>query len=75
MRLINNAVDFLKFTRKPTYVTHKFFGNDYAAIQEIKPVLILNKLIYVGFTVIDLSKWKMYDIHYNFIKKTVLLMK
>ena len=56
VRLINNAVDFLKFTRKPTYFTHKFFGKDYAAIQEIKPVLILNKLIYVGFTVIDLSK-------------------
>ena len=45
------------------------FGKDYAAIHEIKPVLILNKPIYIGFTVLDLSKWKMYDFHYNFIKK------
>ena len=37
------------------------FGKDYAAIQEIKPVLILNKQIYVGFTVLDLCKSKMYD--------------
>ena len=61
--------DFLKYTSKPTHITHKIFGKDYAAIHETKPVLILNKAIYIRFTVLDLSKWKMYDFHYNFIKK------
>ena len=69
VRLVNNAKDFLKYTSRPTYVTHKIFGKTYAAIREIKPELILNNPIYVGFTVLDLSKWKMYDFHYNFIKK------
>ena len=69
MRLVNNAKDFLKYTRKQTYNTHKIFGKDNGAVHEIKPVLILNKPIYVGFTVLDLSKWKMYDFHYNFVKK------
>ena len=68
VRLENNEKDFLKYTSRPTYITHKIFGNDYVAIHEIKPVLILKKPIYVGFTVLDLSKWKMYDFHYNFIK-------
>ena len=36
-------------------------GNFHAAIHEIKPVLILKKPIYVGFSVLDLSKWKMSD--------------
>ena len=63
VKLINNAEDFLKYTSKPTYIIHDIFGKDYAAIHEIKPVLILNKPIYVGFTVLDLSKWKMYDFH------------
>ena len=31
---------------------------------------MLNKQIYIGITVFDLSKWKMYDFHYNFIKKS-----
>ena len=69
MRLVNKAEDFLKYTSKPTNIIHNIFGKDYAVIRVIKPVLILNKPIYVGFTVLDLSKWKMYDFHYNFIKK------
>ena len=68
VRLVNKAEYFLKYTSKPTYITHKIFDKDYAAIHEIKPVLILNKPIYVGFTVLDLSKLKIYDFHYNFIK-------
>ena len=66
---VNNKKDFLKYTSRPTYVTHKLFNKNFAAIHEIKPVLILNKPIYVGFTVLDLSKWLMYDFHYNFIEK------
>ena len=69
VRLVNNEKYFLKYTSRPTYVTHKLFDKDFAAIHEIKPVLVLNKPIYVGFTVLELSKWMMYDFHYNFIKK------
>ena len=69
LRLVNNAKDFLKYTSRPTCVAHRLFDKNFAAIHEIKPVLILNKPIYVGFTVLELSKWMMYDFHYNFIKK------
>ena len=69
VRLANNEKDFLKYTSRPTHITHKIFDKNYAAIHEIKPVLILNKPIYVGFTVLELSKWLMYDFHYSFIKK------
>ena len=36
---------------------------------KLNQVLILNKPIYIGSTVLDLSKCKMNDFHYNFIKK------
>ena len=68
VRLVNNGKEFLKYTSRPTHVTHKIFGKNYAVIQEMKLVLTLNKPIYVGFTVLELTKWLMYDCHYNFIK-------
>ena len=43
VRLVNNEKDFLKCTSRPTYITHKLFGKDYAVIYEIKSILILNK--------------------------------
>ena len=69
VRLVNNERDFLKYTSRRTHIIHKIFDKNYAAILEIKPVLRLNKPIYVGFTVLELSKWLMYDFHYSFIKK------
>ena len=56
VRMANNEEDFLKYTSRPTHITHKIFDKNFAAIYEIKPVLILNKPIYVGFTVQELSK-------------------
>ena len=69
VRLANNEKDFLKYTSRPTHITHKIFDKNYVAIHEIKPVLTFNKPIYVGFTVLEINKWLMHDFHYNFIKK------
>ena len=69
VQFVNNAKDFLKYTSRPTYTACKIFSEYFAAIHEIKPVLILNKPIYIGLTVLELSKWLVYDFHYNFIKK------
>ena len=69
VRLVNNEKGFLKYTSRPTHITHKIFDKNYAAIHKIKSVLTLSKPIYVGFTVLELSKWLMYDFHCNFIKK------
>ena len=54
-RYVNNKKEFLKYTSRPTYVTHKLFNKDYAAIHEIKPLIILNKPTYVEFTFLELS--------------------
>ena len=36
VRLVNNETDFLKYTSRPTHITHKILDKNYAAILEIK---------------------------------------
>ena len=63
VRLGNNEKDNLKHVNKLTFISQKVFDQNSAAIHEIKPVLTLNKAINVEFTVLELSKWLMYDFH------------
>ena len=35
VRFVNNKEDFLKYTSKPNYVTHKLFNKNFAAIHKI----------------------------------------
>ena len=67
VRLVKNEKGFLKYTSRPTDIT--LFGENYAAIYEVKPVLTLSKPIYVAITVLKLCKWLMYHFCYRFIKK------
>ena len=48
VRLVNNETDFLKYTSRPTHITHKIFGKNYAAIHDIKQFYRLtNQLIWI----------------------------
>ena len=69
VRLDNNAKDYKNYVNKPSFVSQNVFSKDLVAIHEIKPVLTLYKPIYVGFSILDLSKLFMYDYHYNDIKR------
>ena len=71
VRLVSNAKDCLKYISKPTFISQKVFNKIVAAIHGIKPVSVLNKPIYVGFTVLEVNKHLMYYFHYNFFKKKV----
>ena len=71
VKLVSNEKDYLKHASKPIFISQKIFNENFAAIHKIKSVLSLNKPSYVGFTVLELSKWLMYAFHCNFIKKDV----
>ena len=68
VELINNAKDYVKCVSKPSVISQKIFSKNFVAIHKIKPVLILNKPIYVGYSILDLSKVLMYEFRYKYIK-------
>ena len=58
VRLVTNEKDFFKYTSRPTHITHKIFDRNFAAIHEIKPVLMLSKSIYVPINPVHCSRIK-----------------
>ena len=51
----------------------KIFSKNVVAIHKIKAVLKLNKPIYVGFSILELSKLLMHDFHYGYFLKKLML--
>ena len=62
-KLINDTKDYVKCISKPRFISQKTIIKNFVAIHKIKPVLILNKPIYVGFSILDLSKLLIYEFH------------
>ena len=72
VKLIDNAKDYVKCVSKPTFVSQKMFSKNLVAIHKIRSVLVLIKPIYVGFSILELSKLLMYDYHYNYFNKNMM---
>ena len=60
--------DYLKWTSKPNYMSHKIFDSDVVAIRKNKVTLTLNKPTYIGMCILELSKVLMYKFHDDYIK-------
>ena len=58
----------LKLVAKPTFAQQVIFNPDLVGIQNHKEKVLLNKPIYVGMSVLDLSKHLMYDFYYKTLK-------
>ena len=67
VRLVNNAKDYKKIAYLLSFVSQKIFNEKFVAIHE--SVLTLDKPIYVGFSILDLSKLLMYEFHSKYIKR------
>ena len=68
IRLINSDEKGKKLVKKPNFKHCTIFSEDLCAIEMRKTDVYFNRPIYLGMSILDLSKTLMYDFHYNYIK-------
>lgn len=69
VKLAHNQQFMLKWVGNPRFKHLSIFNEDLVAIMLQKSSVNLCKPIYVGFTVLELSKELMYNFHYNHVKQ------
>ena len=69
IRVVKNRKDYLKWTSKPSYMSHKIFDNNLITIHKSKVTLMFNRPAFIGICILELSKILMYELHYDYKKK------
>ena len=72
VKLINDNKTYLRCVNKPTFISQKIFAKNFVAVHCLKTVLTLNKPIYVGFSILELAKFLVYQFHYDCVLKTLI---
>ena len=75
VELVSAEKRFKKIVAQPTFKSFTIFHQHLLAVERSISELTLNRPIYTGISVLDLSKILMYDWHYNFVKKHYLAEK
>ena len=65
----NTTIRAEKIVASPLYTDYKIFNENLAAVERVKSTILMNRPVYVGFTILELAKLLMYEFHYNHIKQ------
>src|SRR5688572_3333701 len=68
IKLVTSQEQAIKLTAKTSYDSRTIFDENLIAIHMKRTKLYYNKPIYLGMSILDLSKTLMYDFNYNYIK-------
>ena len=68
VKLVNTEEKLRKLIAKPNFRSRKIFNENLVSVHMKKTSLTMNKPVYLGMCILDLSKTIMYDFHYNYIK-------
>ena len=69
IKLVNNIVDYLKQVMKPNFKSGNLLGTALMSCEMGKVKVKMNKPVYLGRAILDLSKTIMYEFHNVYMKK------
>ena len=68
IKLVNNKEDYLRNVMKPNFKSGTLLGPDLMSCEMGKVKVVMNKPVYLGQAILDLSKIMMYEFHYDYMK-------
>ena len=68
IRLVMNRESYLHTVMKPNFKSGTLFVKNLKVCEMGKIKVVMNKLVYLGQAILDLSKIVMYEFHYNYMK-------
>ena len=68
VKLVNTEEKFKKLVAKPNFKSRKIFNENLISVHMKKTSLTMNKPVYLGMCILELSKIIMFDFHYKYIK-------
>ncbi|XP_021359655.1 uncharacterized protein LOC110454477 [Mizuhopecten yessoensis] len=68
IKLAHTEKKLKKYVARPSFQRFTIFNEDLVAVQNDQVKLVLNKPVYVGQTILDLSKCIMYEFYYKYLK-------
>ena len=68
IKLVTKDAKRKKLVSEPNYHTSKYLSEDLMAIEMKKTKICMNKPIYIGQAVLDISKTLMYEFWYDYLK-------
>ena len=68
IKLVSNRDKAIKYAAKPNFHNSKIFSETLVTMHMKRTSLTFNKPVYLGLSILDLSKAIMYEFHYDYIK-------
>ena len=68
IKLVNNEEEYLRNVMHPNFKSGTLLGPDLMGCEMSKIKVVMNKPVYLGQAILDLSKTIMYEFHYDYMK-------